>query len=151
VRAIGTIVALLILGLGVAMYIVTRPPNRELDAVGRTWVRDYEAWTDTTRRQIRTAEIGLGFSSEARNTRLLDPLRTCSFSFVRIGPPPTLLGSVEEAVIAACGEAEYAVQVNERFGAASLATTKLHLGEADDRLRLSRRILEVELGETDEP
>lgn len=149
-KAIGTIVAVLLIGLGVAVFVVTRPPNRELDPEGRTWVRNYEAWVGKAERQIRKAEIGLGFSSPAKNARLLEPLRTCSFSFARIGRPPEFLGSVEEAVIAACGEAEHAVRVNDRFGVASLATTTLHLGEADDRLRLSRRNLQVDLGETDE-
>jgi hypothetical protein len=101
---------------------------------------------DKTERQVDGALVKTSLSSEAGNVRLLEPLRTCSASFARIGPPPKLLESVQDAVLAACGQAEYAVQVNDRFGVASPATTKLHLNEAEDRLALSRRNLHTQLG-----
>jgi hypothetical protein len=137
----------LVLGLGVAMYVVTRPPNRGLDAQGKAWVDAYERWIDARERQITRAQIGLGFSSETRNDRLLEPLRTCSATFARLGLPPGLLSSVHEAVTEACGEAERAVRLNDRFAFAALASTKEHLGEAEDRLQLSRWSLAVQLEE----
>jgi hypothetical protein len=147
VKGIGVFVLLLLVGLGVTGYVVTRPPDRDLDAQGRAWVTKYEAWVGRTERRVDAASVGMGFSSERRNARLLEPLRACSVSFGRIGPPPTLLSSVQEAAAAACGQAEHAVRVNDRFGFASLATTKLHLDEAGDQLRLSRSNLQVRLGE----
>lgn len=140
---------MLLTGLGVATYLVTRPPDRELDAEGRAWVGQYEVWVAKTERQVTRALAEMNFSSEARNADLIEPLRNCSYSFALLGPPPELLEPVEEAANAACGRAEFAVQVNDQFGIASLATIKLHLNEADDRLALSRRSLRVRLGEAD--
>jgi hypothetical protein len=116
---------------------------------GRAWVDRYESWTDTTQRRIDRAVAGMGFSSKRKNARLIEPLRGCSVSFGRIGEPPAFLKPVREIVIEACGEAEYAVQVNDRFGTANLATTNLHLREAEQRLLLSRRELAFGLGEAD--
>ncbi|CAN5166946.1 hypothetical protein BH09ACT13_BH09ACT13_12750 [soil metagenome] len=148
-KGIGIFVALLLAGLGVATYLVTRPPDRELDTEGRAWVSQYQAWAAKTERQVTRARVEMTFSSEARNVDLIEPLRNCAYSFALLGPPPEVLETVAEAANAACGRAEFAVQVNERFGTASLATTKLHLGEAEDRLTLSRRNLRVSLGESD--
>lgn len=148
-KGIGIFVALLLTGLGVATYLVTRPPDRELDPDGRAWVDQYEAWAARIERQVTRARVEMSFSSEAKNADLLEPLRNCAYSFALLGPPPDVLVSVAEAVNAACGRAEFAVQVNDRFGIASLATTKLHLGEAEDRLTLSHRNLRVSLGESD--
>jgi hypothetical protein len=39
--------------------------------------------------------------------------------------------------------------VNDAFGFASLATTKIHVDEAGDRLRLAERNLRVYLGEAE--
>jgi hypothetical protein len=138
VKGIGIFVLVLLLGLGVTGYVVTRPPDRELDAQERAWVRSYEAWMDTTERRVETALVNLTFESVASNLRRLEPLRGCSASFARIGPPPALLVDVQKAALAACGRAEHAVNVYDRFDIASLATVRLHLDEAGDQLRLSR-------------
>ncbi len=138
-----------LVGMGVATYLVTRPPTRELDASGRAWVERYEKWTDTTQRRLDRAVVGMSFSSKSKNARLIEPLRSCSVSFAQIGEPPALLTPVRELVIAACSRAERAVRVNDRFDEHSLATINLNLRQAEQGLLLSRRKLAVQLGETD--
>jgi hypothetical protein len=147
VKGIAAFVAVLLTGVAVAGYVVTRPQDRDLDAVERAWVREFRDWRDTTERRVGHATIDLAFTSEEANARLLEPLRACFRSLGRLGPPPTLVASAHEAALAACGQAEYAVRVNDRFGFASLATTKSHLDEAGDQLRLAERNLRVQLGE----
>jgi hypothetical protein len=51
VKVIGTIVVLVLVGLGIGTYCVTRPPEQELDAQGRAWVDRYEA--GRTRPRVR--------------------------------------------------------------------------------------------------
>jgi len=55
--------AIFLVGMGVATYLVTRPPTRELDAPGKAWVERYEKWADTTQRQLDRAVVGMNFSS----------------------------------------------------------------------------------------
>lgn len=139
---IGAFVVLLLVAVGVVGYLATRPPDRDLDAADRTWIGEFESWTDTTERRVEAATVGLTFESNARNARLLEPLATCSASLLRVGDPPAeILDPAHEAAQAACGRAEHAVGVNDAFGIASLATTRLHLDEAGDQLRLVRRNL----------
>jgi hypothetical protein len=145
VKVIGTIVVILLVAMGVATYLVTRPPDRELDAQGRSWVDRYEKWVGTTQREVNRAISGMDFSTEEKNARLIEPLRGCSASFARVGEPPGFLEPVREFVLVACGEAEFAVQVNDRDGTANLATTNLHLREAESNLLLSRQKLASEL------
>jgi hypothetical protein len=141
-RGIGAFVLLLLVAVGVVGYVATRPPDRSLDAADRAWMRDFESWTDATQRRIEAAIVGLTFESNARNVSLLEPLATCSTSLLGLGDPSSeLLSPAHEAAQAACGRAEHAVGVNDAFGTASLATTRLHLSEAEDRLRLARRNL----------
>jgi hypothetical protein len=147
VKAIGTVVAIVLVGVGVATYLVTRPASRELDAQGRAWVDRYETWADKTERQIGGAIAGMDFTTEEKNARLIEPLRRCSGSFARIGEPPGFLEPVREFVLVACGEAEFAVQINDRDGTANLATSNVHLREAEGQLLLSRQKLASELGE----
>lgn len=146
-KGIATVVALLVGGLLVAGYVVTRPEDRDLDAAERAWVRDFRVWRANAERRVESAVVGIGFASEQRNARLLEPLRACSASLARLGAGPPLVGSAYEAALDACGQAERAVSLNDAYGFASLATTKLHLGEAADRLRLALRNLRVRLGE----
>lgn len=146
-KGIGVFVLVLLVGLGMATYFVTRPPDRRLDAQGRAWVDRYEAWRGKTERKLDRAHVGMTLDTPVRNERLIEQLRNCAVSFGRVGRPPTLLNPVQEAVYAACGEAEYAVQLNDEFGVSSLASTKRHLHEASDRLVLSGRNLSVQLGE----
>ena len=141
-RGIGAFVVVLAVAIGVAGYIVTRPPSKDLDAEDRAWMQDAESWVDATERRVDTAIAGLTFESEARNAELIEPLATCSASLLRLGEPTSeLLTPVYEAAQDACRRAEHAVGVNDAFGTASLATTRLHLSEAGDRLELVRRNL----------
>jgi hypothetical protein len=146
---IGAFVVVLLVAVGVVGYVATRPPDRDLDPADRAWVRTFESWTDTTERRVEAAIVGLTFESNARNARLLEPLATCSASLLRLGDPPAeVLTPAHEAAQAACGRAEHAVGVNDAFGTASLATTRLHLDEAGDQLRLVRRNVQEAQGET---
>ena len=43
-KAIGIIVLLLVIGLGVVTFMVTKEPDRTLDAQGQTWVDAYQSW-----------------------------------------------------------------------------------------------------------
>jgi hypothetical protein len=147
VKGIGAFVLVLLVVLGVVMYVVTRPPNRVLDAQGQAWVDEFETWRAPMERKVERATVGLTFASRATNDRLIEPLRTCTASLLRLGPPPDLVVSAQEASLAACGRAEHAAALNERFDTASLATIRLHLNEAGDRLRLAERNLRVALGE----
>lgn len=150
-KGIATFVVLLLAGLGVAGYVVTRPEDRDLDAAEQAWVRDFRAWRDATARRVDAAVVGIGFESEARNARLLAPLRGCSDSLARLGLAPALLSSALEAAAEACGRAEHAASLDARYGVDSLASTKLHLGEAGDRLALALRDLRTKLGEEGPP
>jgi hypothetical protein len=147
VKAIGTIVVLVLVGLGIGTYFVTRPPEQELDAQGRAWVDSYEAWSDKTLGKVNRAIGGMDFSTKEKNARLIEPLRGCSASFARLGEPPSFLETLREFVVVACGEAEFAVQTNDRFGTANLATTNVHLREAESNLVLARQELASELDE----
>ena len=137
----------LVLAVGAVGYVATRPPDRDLDVQQRAWVRQFESWRTTTERRVDAASSGIGFSSEKRNARLLEPLRGCTISFGRLGLVPSLLEPVAEASLGGCGRAEHAVAVNDRYGFASLATVRLHLNEAGDQLRLAERNLRVALDE----
>jgi len=139
------IVPVLLAAFGVAMYIATRPADRELDALGRTWVASYQTWSARNVREVSAAYERMDFAAEKRNARLIEPLRGCAATFTAFGEPPEFLKSVEQLVLEGCGRAEYALDLNDRFGDASLAQTKLHLGAAEDRLRLARRTLWAEL------
>ena len=141
------IVPLLIAAFGVAVYAYTRPIDRELDAEGRTWVAGYESWSGRSLRDVRAALVRMDFGREARNARLVEPLRRCSASLTRLGEPPELLASVQRLSLEGCGRAEHAVGLTDRYGTASLASIKLHLGEAEDRLAVARRTLRVTLAE----
>lgn len=146
-KGIAVVVALLVGGLLVAGYVVTRPEDRDLDAAEQAWVRDFRAWHAETERHVESAVVGIGFASEKTNARRVEPLRACSASLERLGVVPPLLASAYEAALDACGQAERAVALNDAYGFASLASTKLHLGEAGDRLRLALRNLRTQLGE----
>lgn len=146
-KAIGIIVLLLVVGLVVATFVVTREPDRELDAQGQAWRTDYQAWQDTVGRQVVAAERGMTLTTPKRNGRLLEPLRDCSRSLARIGEPPGLLDSVREAAQQACGQAEVALAKNDQFGVSALAATRLHLAEVEDNLRLAQHSLRLALDE----
>jgi hypothetical protein len=146
-RGILVFLVLLGIGIGIALYYTTRPESRELDAQGRAWVAAYEPWLDTTHRRVTQARVEMGFDSEEQNARLIEPLRSCLTTLFELGDHPAFLGEVVEAAADACGRAEIAVGLNDEFGTSSLATIKNHLNEAEDRLRLSRRTLNLALAE----
>ena len=86
--------------------------------------------------------------TEAKNARLLEPLRDCGRSLAQVGDPPAeLLDPVHEAAWAACGQADVALAKNDEFGTSALATTRLHLNEVEDNLRLSQHSLRLALDE----
>jgi hypothetical protein len=147
VKGIGAFVLVLLVALGVVMYVVTRPPDRVLDAQGEAWVDEFQGWRSAKERTVDRAIVGLTFTSQKKNARGLEPLRTCTASLRRLGSPPELLAPVEDAALDACGQAEHAVALNDRFDTASLASIRLHLNEAGDRLQLAARNLRVALGE----
>jgi hypothetical protein len=145
---IGAFVVLLVVVVGVVGYVATRPPDRDLDAADRAWIQEFESWSDATARRVEAAIVGLTFESNARNARLLEPLATCSTSLLRIGDPGAeILDAAYGAAQEACGRMEHAVGVNDAYGTASLATTRLHLSEAGDRLGLAERNLRSALAE----
>jgi hypothetical protein len=149
-RGIGVFVVLLAVAVGVVGYVVTRPPEQTLDAAGRAWVASFQPWRTKTEQRVEAAIVGIDFESEKSNARLLAPLRGCSSSLAERGLPPEFLESVHETAMEACGRAEHAVAVNEEFGFASLATTRLHLDEAVDRLRLAGDDLQVRLEDAED-
>ena len=146
-KGIGTFVLVLLVALGVVMYVVTRPPDRVLDGQGEAWVDEFEGWRSAKERMVDRAIVGLTFTSQKQNARGLEPLRSCTTSLQRLGSPPELLAPVEDAALDACGQAEHAVALNDRFDTASLASIRLHLNEAGDRLELAARNLRVALGD----
>ena len=121
-----------------------------LDAQGQAWVDEFEGWRSGKERAVERAIVGLTFDSQERNARGLEPLRNCTTS-----PASRLaagaLAPVESAALDACGQAEHAVALNDRFDTASLASIRLHLSEAGDRLQLAARNLRVALGGHVEP
>ena len=144
-KAIGIIVLLLVIGLGVVTFMVTKEPDRTLDAQGQTWVDDYHAWRGSVSRQVAAAERGMSFGTPAKNARLLAPLRRCARRLAQIGEPPDLLIGVKDAGLQACGEAQVAIAKNKEFGTAAYATMRLHLAEVSDQLRLAQRRLKLAL------
>ena len=147
-KAIGIIVLLFVIGLGVMTFVVTKEPDRDLDAQGQSWVAGFQTWHGNVMRQVGQAQRGMTFEAEEKNSRLLEPLRACGQSLARIGEPPTeLLEPVHEAALAACGQADVALAKNDQFGISALATTRLHLNEVEDNLRLSQHSLRLALDE----
>lgn len=146
-KGIGAFVLVLLVALGVVMYVVTRPPDRVLDAQGQAWVDEFQGWRSAKEHLVERAIVGLTFTSQKQNARGLEPLRSCTTSLQRLGSPPELLAPVETAALDACGQAEHAVALNDRFETASLASIRLHLNEAGDRLQLAARNLRVALGD----
>jgi hypothetical protein len=145
VKVIGIIVLLLVVGLGVLTFVVTKEPDRTLDVQGQTWVDAYQSWRGTVSRQVSTAERNMSFGTPKKNARLLKPLRACGSTLAEVGEPPTLLQDVKDAALQACGEAQIALAKNQEFGTAAYATMRLHLAEVEDRLVLSQRSLTLAL------
>jgi hypothetical protein len=147
VKVIGIIVLLLVIGLGAVTLFVTKEPSRELDAQGKSWVAGYETWHDSVAREVTAAQRGMTLTTEEKNARLLEPLRGCERALTRIGEPPSLLEPVHDAAQQACGQAAVALAKNDQFGTSALATTRLHLAEVEDNLRLAQHSLKLALDE----
>jgi hypothetical protein len=141
------VVGVILVAFGIAAYAYTRPEERELDVQGRAWVAQYESWSARTIRQLNRAYVGMTFGENARNARLVEPLRHCTPSVGSLGVPPSFLRDVQQLALEGCGRAEHAVSLNDEFGDSSLAQTKQHLGEAEDRLRVAQRSLREELSD----
>src|SRR5262245_65044009 len=124
---------------------VTKEPDRTLDAQGQTWLDDFRAWSNSVSTQVSTAERGMSFGTPRKNGRLLAPLRSCGQRLARVGEPPTLLEDVKNAGLQACGQAQVALAKNEEFGQAAYATMRLHLAEVSDQLRLAKRSITLAL------
>ncbi|MDH4340164.1 MAG: hypothetical protein OEW47_07365 [Thermoleophilia bacterium] len=147
-KGIGIFVLLLLVALGVAMFVVTRPPNRNLDAQGRAWVARFSAWRADVARPVNQAEVVIGISrGEKLPARLIEPLRGCTVTLAKLGAPPSLLEGVVKNANAACGEVEYGLSVYARYGSPALATTKLHLHRAGRWLAQAEINLHQQLGE----
>ena len=145
-KGIGIFVLLLVIALGVATFVVTRPPNRHLDAQGRAWVARFSTWQADVARSVDRADVAIGSSTERLSPRLVEPLRSCAASLARLGAPPSLLSGVLKDANVACGEVEYALSVNARYGGPALATTKQHLHRAGEWLALAEYNLHQQLG-----
>lgn len=131
VKWIGPFVAVLLIGGGIAMYFYTRPPDRTLDAQGRAWVKDFEAWSADMGRTIDRAQVSIGVSGGERLDRSLVPaLEVCAPTLAKLGQPPTLLDRTLEEASVACAEVEHALAVYERYGSPALASTEQHLASA---------------------
>jgi hypothetical protein len=145
VKAIGIIVLLLVVGLGAVTLMITKEPDRTLDAQGQTWLDEFRAWSESVSTQVTTAERGMSFGTPQKNARLLAPLRSCGRTLAQVGEPPTLLKDVKTAGLQACGQAQVALAKNEEFGQAAYATMRLHLAEVSDQLRLAERSITLAL------
>ena len=150
-KGIGAFVAVLLVALGVVTFFLTRPADRTLSPSEHAWATKYLAWTGKTEGQIDAAYVGMSLSEKAKNARLLAPLRTCSDAFQRLGPRPSALRDEDESARTACGEAEYAIRVNDRFALASVATTKRHLRQAGEWLQVGRRHLKEQFDLQSQP
>lgn len=131
VKWIGPFVAILLVGGGIAMYAYTRPPDRTLDAQERSWVADFDAWSNDMRRAIDRAEVSIGKSGgETLDPALIPPLEVCAKTLAELGPAPTLLDRALEEGESACAEVAYALGVYETYGSPALASTEQHLTRA---------------------
>ena len=145
---IGFVVVLgVVVAFGVTTYLVTRPPEKTLEVSERAWVSAYEDWSGTKLRQLDEAVVRMEFGALERNAGLVEPLRSCTASLTELGAAPTLLEDVGELAFAACGRAEHAARLNDRFDISSLASIKLHLRAAEERLRVARRTLRLTLAD----
>jgi len=146
VKAIGIFVLVLLTAIGVAMYVTTRPPDRNLDAQGRAWVAGFTTWRAGMARAVDRAEVEIGVTQgEQLSPRHIAPLRDCAASLAQVGAPPSLLEQVMTDAGTACGEVEYALSLNARYGRPALASTKQHLHRAGRWLEAAELSLQRQL------
>jgi hypothetical protein len=131
VKGIGVVVAVLLVGGGIATYVTTRPPDRTLESEERAWVEGFMEWQATMLRATDQARTAIGLTrGEELSPERIDALEDCSPSLEKLGPSPTLLEQALTDARTACGEIEYALSVYARYGAPSLASSELHLKRA---------------------
>jgi hypothetical protein len=139
VKGIGTFVLLLLTSLGITTYFVTRPHERSVDEVEARWIRDFVAWWHMTDERLTTASTVSRPSTPARNERALEPLRECGDSLAGVGVAPKDFAPVERAAQVTCAEAQYALDLNDRYGVSSIASTNKHLQGASASLEIAAR------------
>lgn len=149
-KGIGVFVAVLLTAIGIAIYVTTRPPDRNLDADGRAWVSAYEAWSVDMSRHVDRAAVSIGVSRGDRiDPAPLPKLEACARSLAAIGQPPSLLETVLEEASRACGEVEYALALNAQYGKTSLASARLHLQRAGRLLVAADHTIQRQLAPND--
>lgn len=130
--------ALLLIALGVGTFLLTREPSRELDAQGRTWVSDFSTWHNEISRSLGSAVATTGGSSEeGLSAKQVKLLRACAQSLAQLGSQPGVLDAVAEDANAACGEIEFALSVDAKYGSSARATTWDHLRRAESLLAVA--------------
>lgn len=145
-KGIGVFVSVLLIGMGIVTYILTRPPDRNLDAEEQAWVDSFSSWREDMAAKVDRAEVEIGVSrGERLSAQAVRPLRGCAVGLRRLGEPPPLLVDVLDAASRACGEVAYAISVHTQYGRPALATTRLHLRSAGNFLDHAQLVLERRL------
>ena len=130
---------LLLIGLGVGTFLLTREPSRELDAQGRTWVADFSTWlTEISRPLGRAVATTGGSREEGLSAQQVKLLSACTQSLEQLGSQPGILDAVAEDANAACGEIEFALSVNAKYGSSGRATTWDHFRRAESLLAVAK-------------
>jgi hypothetical protein len=138
-KAIGIFVVLLLIALGVGTFLLTREPSRELDAQGRTWVSNFSTWHNEISRPLASAVATTGGSREAGlSAQQVKFLRACTSSLAQLGSRPRVLDAVAEDANAACGQIEFALSLDAKYGSSARATTWDHLRRAESLLAVSK-------------
>ena len=131
--------ALLLIALGVGTFLLTREPSRELDAQGRTWVADFSTWHNDISRPLGRAVATTGGSgAEGLSAQQVKLLSACTQSLAQLGSQPGILDAVAEDANAACGEIEFALSVDAKYGGSGRATTWDHLRRAERLLAVAK-------------
>ena len=129
---------LLLIALGVGTFLLTREPSRELDAQGRTWVSGFSTWHDEISRPLGSAVAATGGSGgDGLSAQQVKFLSTCTQSLGQLGSQPGVLDAVAEDAGAACGEIEFALSVDAKYGRSGRATTWDHLRRAESLLAVA--------------
>ena len=130
---------LLLIALGVGTFLLTREPSRELDAQGRTWVADFSTWHNEISRPLGRAVATTGGSrEEGLSAQQVKLLSACTQSLEQLGSQPGILDAVAEDANAACGEIEFALSVDAKYGSSGRATTWDHLRRAESLLAVAK-------------
>ena len=129
--------ALLLIALGVGTFLVTREPSRELDAQGRTWVADFSTWhTEISRPLGRAVATTGGLRGEGLSAQQVKLLSACTQSLEQLGSQPGILDAVAKEANAACGEIEFALSVDAKYGS---SRTRHDVGPPPPSRELARR------------